>query len=66
MELNKFTEDVATKHVDKSLVEMTDDEKVARWQSGERAAEQANEIVDAIVREAMEALEAKESQDESK
>lgn len=66
MELSKFMEEVAEKHVDKSLVEMVDEQKVSRWQSGERAKEQADEIVSAVVAEAIEALEQRSKTDEGK
>lgn len=57
MELNEFIAEVADKHVARSLSEMSDDAKVATWESGERAKEQAAEIVTKLLADAQQALE---------
>lgn len=57
MELDKFVDGVADKHVTRSLEEMSDDAKVAQWESGQRAKEQAAEIVTQVLSEALQVLE---------
>lgn len=51
------SDELADKHVARSLSEMTDEAKVATWQDGQRAAEQADEILQPFINEALEKLE---------
>ncbi len=64
MELNKRVLDFAEKHVSQSLDEMRDPKKFDRWNNGERAKEQASEIVSSLLAEAHEALEQRSKNDE--
>lgn len=57
MELNEFLERIAQNHVDRSMSEMVDDAKVAQWETGERAKQQAEEIVTQLLTEAQQVLE---------
>lgn len=45
MELNKAAGDAAAKHIERSMNEMSDAAKVARWQTPERVDEEVNEIM---------------------
>lgn len=63
MDLDKFVSEIAEKHVARSLEEMSDPDKVDRWENGERADEQAAEIVTQVLSEALQVLEQKEKQD---
>ncbi len=53
MELDKFADEMAKKHVARSLEEMRDKQKTDSWQNGDRAREQAQEIAEALVKEAL-------------
>lgn len=60
---DSFAENIAGRLIARSLEEMRDPEKFARWENGDRAREEASNIVSAIVAEAVEELEQKEKQD---
>ncbi len=53
MELNQFADEVAKRHVQRSLREMHD-AKTDSWKNGERAREQAREIAEALVKKVIE------------
>ncbi len=52
MVLDKFADEMAKKHIERSLAEMRDTEKTESWKNGDRAREQAKEIAEALVKEA--------------
>ncbi len=53
MELDEFADDMAKRHVQRSLEEMRDPQKTESWKNGDRAREQAREIAEALVKEAL-------------
>ncbi len=57
MELNEFTEEAARRHIERSMRESKDADKLEQWKNGERAREQAEQIVAELVNEALKAIE---------
>lgn len=66
MELNHYAAEAARKHVERSIVEMSDDHGVERWQSGERVDEEVNEIMQPWIEAAMKLLEQRSEQNVGK
>ena len=57
MELNEAVAEISDNHVKRSRKEMADTDKIKTWTNGERAKEQADAIVQAVVADALKALE---------
>jgi histone H3/H4 len=54
MELDEFADEMAKKHIARSLEDMRDPQKNSTWKISERAREQAQEIAEALVKDIIE------------
>lgn len=55
--MSELIEGIAARHVAQSLEELRDPAKHDRWASGERASDEAREIVSALLQAAIQRLE---------
>lgn len=66
MELTQIIEQVVSEHIERSLREADDPVERAKWANGQRAKEQSESIVSAIMLDIKHRLDARSSEHEGK